>query len=376
MSLLELLAQQAGPDVGLEGDWWNAPTTRFLGRYWKAPPYIAIPIFLGVLAATSFLFERLSVYLIGHFTSRTPTKVDDAFVEGFPRLVRTICILIAINVVTHALLGQDSHETAGRVIVALSIVVLGFALTQLVLRLVDAWTTSRPQIGPLGPGIRLAVKVAVIPVLLITVLRVFDVPVEAFLTALGVGSLAVALALQDILKNVFAGIQLVMDQPVRAGDYVILASGVRGTVLDVGLRSTRLRTLDNNIVILPNNTLANEIVTNTDVIDNTYIHHATIGVGYGSDTRKVEAALLDEAGKVIAEVPGFLSDTPKVAFTGFGQSTFDFRVTVRLSRFSGQFEPLSELNHRLLARLRAEDVEIPFPTRTVVLRNDAPAAGS
>lgn len=374
MPLLVLLAQQVGPDSTFAGPWWEAPTTRILGRYWEAPPYVAIPVFLVALAVVSFLVERISVVLIRRLTSRTETKVDDAFVEGLPRIVRTLCVLLAINVLTHALLHQDTREVAGRIVVAFSIVVLGFALTGLALRMVDAWTASRPQVQPLAPGVRLAIKIAVIPILLITVLRVFGVPVEAFLTALGIGSLAVALALQDVLKNIFSGIQLVMDQPIRAGDFVILASGVRGTVLDVGLRSTRLRTIDNNVVILPNTTLANEVITNVDLVDNTYTHNVTIGVDYGSDTRKVESALLDEASKAVREVPGFLPETPVVAFLALGQSSLDFRVSVRMNRFGGQLIPLSELNHRLLARLRAEGVEIPFPTRTVYLRNEGAAA--
>lgn len=376
MTILDLLAQQvpAAAEAAAETvPWWKAPTTQILGVRWQEPPYLAIPLFLGILAAVSFLVERVSVFLIGRLTSRTTTRVDDVFVSGLPGLVRTVCALLALNVVARALLAAESQEIASKAVTALSLIVVGVVVIGLGSRMIDAWAETRTEIRPIAPGIKLSLKVAAIPLLLLTVLRVFGVPIEAFLTALGLGSLAVALALQDVLKNIFSGIQLVMDQPIRAGDFVTLGNGTRGTVLEIGMRSTRLRTVDNNTVVIPNATLANETITNADLIDAAYAHAIVIGVDYGSDTRRVEAVLRDEAVRAVAEVPGFSGEPPTVVFVGMGASSLDFRVVVRLRQFAGHPDVVSELNHRLLGRLRAEGIDIPFPTRTVILRNQ-PAA--
>jgi small-conductance mechanosensitive channel len=353
------------------------PPTRMFRRDIQQPPIVAIPVLLGVLALVSVIVERLSAFITRRLAARTKTTIDDALVERLPSVVRTLLFFVAAQVVLQALVHDpESLRTWTQIVRAAGIVCVGLALTRVALRMVDAWVHDRPQMSPVGPGIKLALKVLVIPVLLITVLQVFGVEIAAFLTVLGVSSLAVALALQDVLKNIFSGLQIVLDQPVRPGDFVnVDAGGIRGVVLEVGLRSTKLRTLDNNVVIMPNATLGNAVITNMDLSDPSHVHVATLGVAYGNDSRRVHALLFDEAKRVTEECPGFVKEPPKVQFAGFGASTLDFTIAVRVERFSARPDCATELHHRLLARLVAEGIEVPS-TRTLVVRQDNPLTKS
>lgn len=373
MPFLPILAQEAQPSF------WDSlfsPPTHIYGQQVAHAPIVAIPVFLLILAVVSFVIERVAAWFVQRFAKKTATQVDDVFVESLPRLIRTVLLFVALHVVVQALVRDPARaDTAMRVIRAIGIVAIGIVATRIALRMTDAWVEGRPQMRPVGPGIKLALKVAVIPVLLVTVLQTFGIEIAAFLTVLGVGSLAVALALQDVLKNIFSGIQLVLDQPIRAGDFVSMDDGkVRGTVLEVGLRSTKLRTVDNNVVIVPNATLANAVVTNMDVVDRTHLHTVVVGAGYDSDSRRVQAVLEETARALADGDERFTKDPPVVAFREFGDSALVFALTVRLRTFADRGTAGSELNHRILERFRAEGIEIAFPTRTVIVRQEPPKA--
>lgn len=370
MPLLHLLAQQEpkpADDTGLT--LWEQFSAWISTAYGVTTP-VAVLIFIGILVVLTILVERVSVALVRKLTSKTDTKVDDVFVGGIPGIVRSICVMLALRVVAVVFTHGQRQETLLTVLHGLTVAVVGILAARLLLKMVSAWIDSKPAMKPLGPGIKLTIKVLVIPVILLAILQALGIKIEAFLAALGIGALAVGLALQDVLKNIFAGVQLVLDQPVRAGDFIQLANGTRGTVTEMGLRSTKLITVENNTVILPNSTLANEIITNTDLLDQSYAHHVLIGIAYGCDTRRVAKVLLEEASDVAKTVPGFLPEEAQVFLLTFGDSAIQFRVTLRLTRFSGSNESVSELNHRIYARLQREGIEMAYPTRTVFIRNE------
>lgn len=382
-NLLMLLAQEAPPagPAAPKPPFWDhlltSPQTEIFGLVVPYRPIVAIPVFLGALVVVSLIVERVSGFIVKRLTSRTDTRVDDEFFGALPGLIRTFLAAMAASVVVHALLQGDSESSAAKIVVGLSVFVAGVLLVRMAIRMTDAWAEMKPERRPVGPGIKLALKVAAIPLLIVSTMHAIGIDITPLLTVLGVGSLAVALALQDVLKNLFSGLQLVVDQPMRPGDFIVLDDGkVRGTVLEVGLRSTRIRTVENNTVMVPNATVAGAVITNTDVQDPTYAHVLKIGVAYSSDPRRVQQVLEDEVAKTLREVPGFVPDTGQVFFVEMADFALVFRVVVRLKQFSGYFAPISELNQRVFARLAEEAIEIPFPTRTVVVRHSGGAAGT
>ena len=205
----------------------------------------------------------------------------------------------------------------------------------------------------------------------LVLLSALGIQITPLLTALGVGGLAVALALQDTLSNLFAGLHLLVDRPIRVGDYVRIADTVEGHVVDVGWRSTRVRTLQNTVAVVPNKKVAESIITNYDLPEPRMALLLRVGVGYASDPDRVERILVDEATRAAGEVPGLLAAPAPTArlIPGFGEYALDFTLAVHVASFVDQYPVQHELRKRLLRRLRAEGVEIPVPARTIEIRS-------
>ena len=202
-------------------------------------------------------------------------------------------------------------------------------------------------------------------------LAALGVQITPLLTALGVGGLAVALALQDTLGNLFAGLHLLADRPIRVGDYVKIGDTVEGFVVDVGWRSTRVRLLQNSVVIVPNSTVAKSTIINYDLPESRMAILIRVNVDYESDPDRIQALLVEEAQRAVGEVPGLLGEPkPLARLTGFGDSALELTLVCHIARFVDQFTVQDELRKRILRRFRAERVSIPFPTRVVQTRAD------
>jgi len=209
---------------------------------------------------------------------------------------------------------------------------------------------------------RTSVQLVVFVVGGLVMLGSLGISITPILTALGVGGLAVALALQDTLSNLFAGIHLLADRPIRVGDYVRLAAhDVEGHVLDVGWRSTRIRMPQNSVVVVPNTRVAESVITNFD-LDSTRVGVTIrVGVSYEADPDHVERVLVEEATAAIGQVPRLLGDPPPVArlIPGFGDYSLDFTLACQAHSFVDQFAVQHELRKRILKRLRAEGIAMP-----------------
>jgi small-conductance mechanosensitive channel len=204
---------------------------------------------------------------------------------------------------------------------------------------------------------------------IVVVLDHYNYSIKTILTALGIGGLAVALALQDTLSNLFAGFYVAVARQIRLGDYVKLNTGEEGYVADIGWRSTTIRSLNNNMIIVPNAKLAQAIVTNYCLPEKRMSASFQVGVSYRSDPDKVEKILIEIAQAGIADIPGMLADpAPAVAFDpGFGESSLGFTVSFTVAEFANQFPVRNELKKRIFRRFHQDRIEIPFPTRTVHL---------
>jgi small-conductance mechanosensitive channel len=235
-----------------------------------------------------------------------------------------------------------------------------------------AAASERHAIGVGVTGLaRTSVRMTVLIVGTLVLLSSLGVAVTPLLTALGVGGLAVALALQDTLSNLFAGMHLLADRPIRVGDYVRLSlEQVEGYVVDVGWRSTRIRMLQNNVVIVPNSRVAQSVITNYDLGETRVAMPIAVAVSYDADPDHVERVLVDEATRAVGEVEGLLGDPPAAArlIPGFGAYSLDFTLVCWIASFPMSFAVQDHLRKRILRRLRAEGIEVPYPRRTVEVR--------
>ena len=224
-------------------------------------------------------------------------------------------------------------------------------------QLMQATDQSGPTSG-LAIGV---VKGVVTSVGLLLVLSVMGISVTPILTALGVGGLAVALALKDTLENLFAGLYLISDRTIRVGNVIRLETGQEGIVEDIGWRTVRIRTFNNNFVILPNSKLAQSIVINFSLPDKHTSVTLPILVGFGADIDKVEHILTDTAKKGMEDIAGLLGNPePTARFNpGVGEDSLGFQLGFHVRQYQDQWFVLHELRKRIYKRFCEEKIPLP-----------------
>jgi small-conductance mechanosensitive channel len=193
------------------------------------------------------------------------------------------------------------------------------------------------------------------------------VAITPLLTALGVGGLAVALALQDTLSNLFAGVHILASRKVQPGDFIQLDNGMQGYVVDTNWRSTIIRQLPNNILVVPNATVASAIVTNYHLPEHEISVTVTASVSYESDLEHVERVTLEVGQEVMQEVKGAVPEyEPTVRFNTFGGSGISFNVGLRAADISAQPLIIHEFIKRLHSRYQREGISNSSPQETIV----------
>ncbi|CAN5900651.1 mechanosensitive ion channel family protein [soil metagenome] len=210
-------------------------------------------------------------------------------------------------------------------------------------------------------------KFTVLAVGALVTLQTMGVSVGPILTALGVGGLAVALALQDTLANLFAGLHVIGSRKVVPGDYVVLDSGEEGYVEDINWRNTSLRNLRNNMIVVPNARLASAILTNYYQPAAEMALLVPIGVSYASDLSSVEQVTIEVGREVMRDIPGGVQQhEPIIRYHTFDDSSINFNVILRVKEHTDQYLVQHEFVKRVHARYRQTGIVIPFPIQTVI----------
>ncbi len=335
-------------------------------RQWLAP--------LGVLVFTLLAGQALKRYLFAALRRRaaaTRTQLDDILIQSLSRPFLIWVLILGLHLaVQSSTLPPAVLRLSGKALLILWVVSLMITASRLAGGLVKHYGRKMQGALPVTSLTENLAQIGVILAGLLILLNLLGISVTPILTALGVGGLAVALALQDTLSNLFAGLYVSLAGQIRVGDYIKLDSGAEGYVTDIGWRSTTIRALPNNLIIIPNAKLSQAIVTNYYLPEKRMSLLISIGVSYESDPDRVERILLEEARRAAGNIPGLLSTPePFVRFIpGFGDSSLNFTLICQVGEYTDQFLAQHELRKRILKRFREEGIEIPFPTRTIQLR--------
>lgn len=325
---------------------------------------------LGLLVAAGvlgYLAKLLVVQRLVRLSSRTATDLDDLLLASIKRHVPLWFLLGGAALAARAApIGADHAQLIARLAAALFFLSLSFAAAGLIGGLVDR--TSRGAEGTFAATSlsRNVLRAAVLVMGTMLVLVNLGVEITPLLTALGVGSLAVALALQPTLSNLFAGIHISLAKPVRVGDFVELEGGVQGFVLDIGWRATKVRELSNNVIVVPNARFSEMVVKNYALPEPEQSVVVQVGVSYGSDLRHVQRVTCEVAREVLAEVEGGVqSFEPFIRYHTYGDSAIGFSVILRVKQFTDRYLVTHEFLLRLKERYDGEHIEIPFPQRVL-----------
>jgi small-conductance mechanosensitive channel len=329
---------------------------------WMAP--LAI---LAAGAALGWLARPALGRLLGALTRRSATDLDDLALAVARTHVPIWFLLGGVSLAAQfAPIPPHLASLAGRLCSVALILSLSFAAARLGAGSLGRWADRSG--GGLGRTslIQNVLRLAILSFGALLVLSNLGVAITPLLTALGVGSLAVALALQPTLTNLFAGLHISLSRPIRVGDFVEMENGARGFVDDIGWRATRIRELPDNIIVIPNARVAEMIVTNYALPAPEQAALVQVGVAYGSDLDRVERVACAVARDTLRDTDGGVAEfEPFIRYHTFGDSAIQFTVILRVRSFTDRYLVTHEFIKRLRRRFAAEGIEIPFPQRVV-----------
>ena len=329
-----------------------------------APSFFAGGIVLGILADL-FVRRRLA--------KRTGTITSwggDDIILGALR--RVILIWFAIAGAWAALfilpLEPRLESIASKSLVAILILTTTIAIARVAADAVRAYALrSQGTAGSSSIFVTL-VRLAIYVIGLLVLLQMLGISITPLLTALGVGGLAVALALQDTLANLFAGLHVIGSRKVRLGDYIRIDSGEEGYVIDINWRNTSIRSLPGDVVVVPNANLANANLTNFYQPKRETAVIAKASVAYDSDLAHVERVAIEVGRDAMRTLSITIPDfDPFVRFNEFDDSGINLSVIMRVREYTDRYELIHVFIKRLHERFREEGIEIPYPVRRVIV---------
>jgi small-conductance mechanosensitive channel len=331
----------------------------------------ALEIILLTLGAG--MVRVVTLRLFNRWTMHLNWKHKHFLVALVERMITPILVIAVVSA------GFNLFPLSGRLLTVLNrsfyIAVLAIGIycaAKAVLILLNQWIESSEGRESYREPAQFVVRVVFGAFGTMIVLENLGISLTAVWTTLGVGSVAIALALQDTLSNFFAGVYLRLDHPVRLSDYIKLETGEEGFVVERGWRSTRIKALSNNTIVVPNAKLASAIVTNFSLPDPQMSLLIPVSVNLNSDPEKVENILVEETSNALETVPGLLRDSaPFVRFIpGFGQFSLDFTLICSVRNYVDQYLVQHELRKRIYKRFRDEGIEFPVPQRDVHVSSD------
>ena len=339
-----------------------------LSPYLENPWIQAMGIFAVSLALT-VIVRWILRFLLSSLIQRTQTELDDILIKAVKKLVTYSIPLVGLMMALTPLAIRT--PVPQRVLFSLlSVLLLGSAIglvEDLSGWLQKIWVdrTESTLDDGLLPLLRKAVKAVIVIIGVLLILGQWGVQIGPLVGALGIGGLAIGLALNSSLSNIFGGIQLILDRSINVGDKITLDSGETGVVLDIGLRSTKIRTYDNEVISLPNSVMSNARVKNYTKPDVTIRVNVDFGVAYGSDVARVKQIVSDAISKLddIMEEPA-----PQVLFLNMSDFSLDMCARVWVDNYDRQFGKKLEMTELVYNTLIENEIEIPFPTRTVYMR--------
>lgn len=328
---------------------------------------LVISLIVGIMV------NRMIKRRVMHHLTVEETTWQYIFINALQGVPISFCVVVGLYWTVNTI---DIIEPLVRIFSYILFTVIILTITRVIARtingMVDMQIERSQQSMPKTTLLNAILNGIIYAMGILVVLQYYGISIAPILTALGVGGMAVALALQETLANIFSGLHLILSKQLRLGDYIHLSSGEEGRVTDITWRFTTIVPVgEGNMVVIPNQKIASSIITNYSMPRHDIIIKIPVGVAYDSDLQKVEDVTLDVARQVLTDLDEKLDDErqPSVRFFNFGDSSIDFNVLLHSANFDSQFRLKHEFIKALTARFRQEGIEIPFPIRTVIKQN-------
>ena len=323
----------------------------------------------AIILLVAFIVVRTAFYIVKkvlpRFTAKTNTTLDDDILDkvSFPLSALAVLfgIKIAINQIT---LARNLGDMMGSILLTLIIIVGGVVAYHLIDSLIAVGFIRVGRKIKAGPNESLVqffesvIKIVIIAGVLLIMLASWGIEIKPLLAGLGVAGIAIAFALQSTLSNIFGGISMLIDKSINTGDVIKLDDGTGGKILKINLRSTKIKTFDNELIIVPNGKLSESNIQNVALPEPMTRVVVPFGVAYGANIDKVKKIVLKELNKVNEVVH---DPEPSVKFIEMADSSLNFKAYFYIESFNNRLSALDEANTLIYNALNREKIEIPFP---------------
>ena len=331
--------------------------------------YIIPAVYFSGCLCIGIFVENIVLRQLTLYSRKTKWRGDEIIYDSFRGMPLTWSIIAGLHLFLHTSpLPSSILPVSDSILFSVAVFTIAVVISRFLVGMIHLKSNS----GSLYPSTSIVSNIARIGIYIICFLYILQkngISVTPLLTALGVGALAVALALQDTLSNLFSGLQVIASRQVRIGDYVRINSGEEGYVYDITWRNTIIKALANNYVIVPNSKIASAIVTNFYLPDKEMSVLVEVGVSYDSDLEKVESITIAAGREVLEKTKGAVKAfDPFIRYHTFGDSAIKFTVILRGMEFTDQYLIKHEFIKRLQEKYRINNIEIPLPMRSVILK--------
>ena len=325
-------------------------------------------VFLG-LRVLFFIIEKI----ILKFTIKTKTNLDDLIMKRSSFPISAILFFVSLRLTFKGIeLAEGTLSTLYHFVDSFTVVFVSILVYVLIDVVVmhgvrkAASKTKSTLDDTLVHLLHSVLKITFLVLVTLYILGIWGVEILPLIGALGVAGIAVALALQPVLSNIFSGASVIMDKTVGVGDLIYLDNDTKGKIVKIGLRSTKIITFDNELIIVPNNKLADGVIQNVALPEPKSRVVIPFGVAYGSDINKVKKIILAELRKIENVI---LDDPePSISFRKMGDSSLDFKAYFYVDDYGDRFNAVDEANTRIYNALNKAGIEIPFPQMDVHLK--------
>lgn len=327
---------------------------------------IPIAIVLATVLA-GYLIRGIIFLRLSQCVRNTKTAIDDVIVDSIrrPFIIWFLMLGLYFSLAATNLPASIVH-IANKTLLVLGMFSVTFVLAHISSGLIKSYSGRISTALPVTSLTQNISRIIIFGVGILIILNNLGISITPILATLGVGGIAVALGLQDTLSNLFAGFYIIMARQVKPGDYVKIDSGEEGYITDITWRTTKIRMLPNNEVLIPNEKLIKSIVTNYYLPDKEMAVLINLGVHYNSDLKKVEKVTCEVAKEVMREVAGGVpAFDPFIRYGKFGDSSIDLTVIMRAGEFVDQYLIKHEFIKRIHERYAKEGIVIPYPIRAI-----------
>lgn len=344
-----------------------------------APMWLTPIILIGLGLLIGTVVEKLLIGTLKKLLNRTALALNKEITTLLRGVILWLFGLWGFYLATYSLVGVDKDviQFLRKLIVALLLVAVIRLTARLSVAVVRFYLNHSQGLQGL-PNTSIfenIIRVIVFIVGFIMLLQTIGISVVPLITALGVGGLAISLALQDTLANMFAGINMLLNKQIKVGDFVKLENGMEGVIMDIGWRNTLVRKLSNSAIIIPNSKMATSIIINHTLPFPETSIVITLNVKFDVDLEEVEVLAKSVAKEILAHTEGGIAGfEPAVRFHSFGETSIQFDVILRVQEFADQYRVRHEFMKALHTRFRREG--LPHELAAAVPAPPTPASGA